>query len=160
MRSTSRHRTPVPKARVPAQIAITIASDLANVRTASQAFREFLHEHGVRDDLGLLIVFRELLMNAILYGNKHVAERRVYCRLSRLEGNMFEVQVEDEGKGFDYRKVDMNLPEDPRRASHRGYALIRALADRLEFSRKGNRVSAYFTLDARRSPEMSHRAAE
>jgi anti-anti-sigma factor len=39
----------------------------------------------------------------------------------------------------------MTLPEDPRRIRNRGYALVNAFSDQIDFNDRGNRVSVYIT---------------
>ena len=58
-----------------------------------------------------MIVLRELLLNALIHGNKNVAERHIKCRIEKLE--KARLKVEDEGSGFDYQNLDMRLPETP-----------------------------------------------
>ncbi|MBA7522189.1 hypothetical protein ES705_14306 [subsurface metagenome] len=93
-----------------------------------------------------MIVLRELLLNALIHGNKSVAERHIKCRIEKLEKAEFRIEVEDEGNGFDYQNLDMRLPKNPHRLKRRGYILINALSDRIEFNSRGNCITAYVTL--------------
>jgi anti-sigma regulatory factor (Ser/Thr protein kinase) len=105
-----------------------------------------LQNHGVRDCTDLLIVLRELLMNAIVHGNEGDLERRVAASVSRMEGGRFALEVEDEGKGFDHRRLVMELPADPARLKKKGYVLIHTLAEEILFNDEGNRVKVVLSL--------------
>lgn len=89
------------------------------------------------------IVLRELLKNAIVHGNEEDTAQRVWCRIDASHPGMVSVTVRDAGKGFNYRILDLRLPEQPGKLEHRGYKLINAYADRLEFNKKGNEVTAF-----------------
>jgi anti-sigma regulatory factor (Ser/Thr protein kinase) len=92
------------------------------------------------------VVMRELLMNAIKHGNKGVAERTVRGFITYLGGKRFRITVEDQGQGFQHTTLNMQLPDKPNLNGTRGYLLISALSDRIEFSEKGNRITVYVTL--------------
>lgn len=96
---------------------------------------------------GFGIVLRELIMNAIAHGNKSDSSRSVAVYLNRCQDGMLKLTVEDEGDGFDYAGLDMSLPEEVVRMSKRGYKLINAFSEKLEFNAKGNRVAAYLKLE-------------
>ncbi len=96
---------------------------------------------------GLMIVLRELLLNALIHGNNNVPERHIKGRIEKLEKARLRIEVEDEGCGFDYHSLDMRLPENPRHLKKRGYILINALSDRIVFNSRGNCITAYVTLN-------------
>ena len=109
------------------------------------------------DRLSCSIVLRELLDNAVEHGNRGIETRIVTGSLTYLGEGTFRIIVEDEGEGFDCAGLDVTVPEDPRRVKSRGYVLIHALADRLEFNEKGNRVTAYVSATSpRNGPQASH----
>ncbi len=94
----------------------------------------------------LSVVLRELLRNAIIHGNKSCPALTVKCMVENRGAGKIKITVQDQGNGFDYGKVKMNLPEAPGRLDKRGLKLINALSDRIEFNDKGNHVSVYMTL--------------
>ncbi|MBA7622352.1 hypothetical protein ES703_29728 [subsurface metagenome] len=98
-------------------------------------------QYGIQDPTNVILVTREMLKNAAIHGNKNNQSRSVICRLKHLEGSLFRIEVEDEGDGFDYEHLDLKLPENPRHIDSRGYILINALSDRIDFNRKGNCVT-------------------
>lgn len=103
----------------------------------------FLSRHGISEHSSFNVVLRELLLNAIVHGNRGETERTVRCEVVHVGEGRFRIVVEDEGEGFDYRALDTLLPADPKRIRHRGYKLVNALSDQLEFNREGNQVTAY-----------------
>ena len=100
---------------------------------------------------GLMIVLRELLLNALIHGNNNVPERHIKGRIEKLEKARLRIEVEDEGSGFDYQNLDMRLPENPRHLKRRGYILINALSDHIKFNSRGNCITAYVTLNQKNS---------
>jgi len=92
-------------------------------------------------------VLRELLVNAITHGNRDIPNGVVICSIEEVDPFRFKIAVEDQGEGFDYADLDTALPENPRRLGDRGYKLINALSDTLQFNEKGNRITAYITTD-------------
>lgn len=115
------------------------------IRLIGEADR-FVSRFTDKDHNDLLLVLRELLDNAITHGNGSIPEVPVQCKIRHMSEESFRITVEDEGIGFDYRRVDMGMPKDPRHARTRGYALIKALSDEIHFNEKGNRVSVVVTV--------------
>ncbi len=89
----------------------------------------------------LLIVVRELLENAIVHGCGSDAAKMVRLSIRR-ENDLFEVEVDDEGEGFDYESLDLRLPEDPFSLSRRGLIIVNELSEELVFTGRGNRARA------------------
>ena len=127
---------------------ITFKSDCMAPHSSAvvTACKRFLQKRGAPEGAATMVVLRELISNAIKYGNRNAAENGVYARIEHLGDSHFAVTVQDDGEGFDYQHVAKGpLPEDPRKVRHRGYSLIRSLSDRIEFSEKGNHITAYIT---------------
>ena len=128
-------------------IAFQISSETSLVDKILKETERFVDRVNTENRSGLMIVLRELLLNALIHGNKNVAERHIKCRIEKLEKARLRIEVEDEGSGFDYRNLDMRLPENPRHLKRRGYILINALSDRIEFNSRGNCITAYVMLN-------------
>jgi serine/threonine-protein kinase RsbW len=111
-----------------------------------EEFDRFIKQYDFVDYQGMVIVLRELLINAIVHGNKERLESIVTCRIDGIEGKMFKIEVEDEGSGFDYKSINMDIPEDPRALKRRGYILINALSDQIIFKGKGNQIIVYMDM--------------
>lgn len=128
-------------------ISFHISSETSLVDKILKEAESFVGRANGENRSGLMIVLRELLLNALIHGNKNVAARHIKCRIEKLERARLRIEVEDEGNGFDYQSLDMKLPENPRHLKRRGYVLINALSDRIEFNGRGSRITAYMTLD-------------
>ena len=136
---------------------LAVVSDTARVPVVLDRIREFVRRQGCGESDALLLVVRELLMNAIVHGNESDPTRVALVRVGR-RGALFEVQVDDEGSGFDYESLALGLPEEPRFIQRRGLVLAHELSRELAFERGGSRVRALVDPEAD-SPD-SHRAGE
>ena len=95
------------------------------------------------ETIGVKVILRELLMNAVIHGNGSNGELLVKCAIEHLGDKDFKIWVEDEGSGFDHESIvdddqDFQYPE-----KRRGYLLINRLSDRVRFNDKGNQVTVY-----------------
>ncbi len=124
---------------------IEISSSNSHIETVAEFCSIFLREHGLCPAASFTLVLRELISNAIRHGNRSEARRLVSCSLSLAKDSQFKLSVEDEGDGFDFKGLDLTMPDDPRHASHRGLRAVNALSDRIEFNDRGNRVTVYIT---------------
>lgn len=110
---------------------------------ATQSCLAFVERFGSDSSSGIMIVFRELLTNAIEHGVSPL-HPIVSVEVRRITDHRFKISVTDAGRGFDYRTLDCESePMDPRQVTNRGYRLIRTFAERLEFNDQGNSVTAY-----------------
>lgn len=126
-------------------VVFTLSSEMHLVDNVIKESQRFLRQFDISEFSGFKLVLRELLNNAVEHGNYNISDRTVSCRLERIGEKRFKVSVQDEGKGFDYDKLVMTLPEDPRQIRNRGYALVNAFSDQINFNDRGNRVSVYIT---------------
>jgi anti-sigma regulatory factor (Ser/Thr protein kinase) len=122
---------------------LTVISETDQVAVVLERVAQFTRSQGQRDTNALLLVVRELLINAIVHGNESKASRMTLVRVAR-RGEAFEVQVDDEGEGFDYETLDLDLPDDPQslEGRGRGLVLVHELSEALVFERGGRRVQA------------------
>ncbi|CAN5793424.1 ATP-binding protein [soil metagenome] len=91
--------------------------------------------------LNFRVGLTEALANAMLYGNCRDPRKRVRV-VARLTSQQINVQVTDEGRGFDPEAVlDPTLPANRVRPGGRGIFLIRQLMDRVEFNDRGNSIT-------------------
>lgn len=95
------------------------------------------------DRYALKIVLRELLTNAVIHGNRNKSERMVMCSVEKRATNGIRVVVQDEGSGLDFRRLSMAVPCNPQHLRKRGYVIINALAERIEFNESGNRTTVF-----------------
>ena len=94
-------------------------------------------------------------MNAIVSGNGSDPSLMALVRV-RPKCGLFEVQIDDEGEGFDFESLVLGLPEDPQTLTKRGLVLVNELSRDLTFERGGSRVKANVYLDGR-SPAAGRR---
>jgi len=120
---------------------LTVVSETERVPLILERVAVFARRQGFSNSDGLLLVVRELLMNAIRHGNESIRSRIVIIRIAR-RGGLFEVQIDDEGAGFDYESLVLGLPEDPHSLAKRGLVLVHELSEELVFERGGSRVRA------------------
>lgn len=85
------------------------------------------------------VILRELLNNAIHHGNKGNAAKRVHVSIRQLAQG-FLLIVEDEGEGFDYSALPLEVPQEPHHLKQRGLVLVRILSKQVEFNRRGSQV--------------------
>jgi anti-sigma regulatory factor (Ser/Thr protein kinase) len=128
---------------------LTVVSEKERVPLILERVAQFLRRQGFWDFDGLLLVVRELLINAIVHGNGSIRSKLALIRIER-RGGLFEVQVDDEGKGFDYESLVLGLPEDPHSLAKRGLVLVHELSEELAFERSGSRVRAIVAPEGKR----------
>jgi serine/threonine-protein kinase RsbW len=81
------------------------------------------------------MALREALSNAIKHGNKLNPEKRVQVQMRLHPGDELQIEVEDEGGGFDPAKLgDPTSPENLLRSNGRGIFYMRQFMDSVSFS--------------------------
>ncbi len=126
-------------------ISFEFSSCREKVYEAIDDSRKFLDEFITETEaIGIKVLLRELLMNAVVHGNRFNKELLVKCAIERVEEKRFRVSVEDEGKGFDHRSLQDGDQDFEFSECGRGYLLIKRLSDRIQFNDKGNRVTVHF----------------
>jgi anti-sigma regulatory factor (Ser/Thr protein kinase) len=132
---------------------LSVVSEAERLPVILERVAQFARRQGVWDSDGLLLVVRELLINAIVHGNGSNSSRMALIRIAR-RGYRYEVQVDDEGEGFDFESLILDLPEDPQSLVKRGLVIVHELSEELTFERGGSRVRAMVEPGGRR-PESS-----
>ena len=81
----------------------------------------------------LAISITEIVSNAISHGNKKDKNKKVVIKY-QLSPKSLTISVQDEGKGFDEKKIADPLdPKNLLKESGRGVYIVRTLMDKLEF---------------------------
>ena len=126
-----------------AEMRLKLPSDIRLVEDAVDVVARhleasFVDRHTIR--FNLRVALSEALVNAILYGNAEDDAKGVGVRV--LFGrHAIEMEVTDEGGGFDYRDIpDPTLPANRLRPAGRGLFLIRQLVDEVRFNDTGNSI--------------------
>ena len=80
----------------------------------------------------VLIAVSELVMNAIVHGNKEQVSKKVRVTVEYDE-NVMRVKILDEGNGFKYDKESKpKLPEDMMKESGRGLFIVKSLVEEID----------------------------
>ena len=121
---------------------ITIPSEIRYVREISSKILNKLKTRKVGESalFDIKLCAEEIIRNAIEHGSRRNKQARIKIDY-RIEADKFIIEVEDEGSGFDYKKLPDPTHEDNiMKGSGRGIYLVRHLMDKTEFNDKGNKV--------------------
>jgi len=129
----------------PGSVTFKLSSEMSLVDSVIRESQVYLKHYDISEFSNFKLVLRELLNNAIEHGNFNIREKIVKCKIEHIGNKRFKITVEDEGEGFKYDNLIMTLPEDPRQIRNRGFALINAFTDQIEFNKKGNCVTVYIS---------------
>ncbi|MBN1527358.1 MAG: ATP-binding protein [Candidatus Omnitrophica bacterium] len=119
-----------------------IPSRIEHLRKTSSRILDALVRYNVPETtlFNIRLCVEEAVRNAIVHGNhcdKHLSVTIAHWA----EGRKFFIEVADEGRGFDYRRLpDPTDSEHILRNSGRGVYLIRKLMDKVDFNEAGNRI--------------------
>ena len=125
---------------------ISIESEVENLRIVENAIDEATTVIGIsQDSYGKIMVSAmEAVNNAILHGNRCNPEKNVDIEILFQSGEL-QIKVTDEGPGFRPDTVpDPTTPENIEELNGRGIYLMSHLADKIEYSKKGNSVTMTF----------------
>jgi serine/threonine-protein kinase RsbW len=125
---------------------IRIESEVGNLRIVENAIDEATTLIGIsQDNYGkILVSAMEAVNNAILHGNKLNPEKIVDIEIAYIS-NELQITVTDEGSGFIPENVpDPTTPENIEELNGRGIYLMSHLADKIEYTKKGNSVTMTF----------------
>ena len=125
------------------ELALRLPSDVAFVEEAVDLVARhletrFADQRAIR--FNVRVALSEALANAILYGNRSDPAKHVDVR-ARFGPQEIEIEVEDQGPGFDPAALDdPTTPERLEGSDGRGIYLIRRLVDDVHFAGRGNVV--------------------
>jgi len=121
---------------------LDIPSDVKYIRKVSSDVLKSLSSYAPDGSLSfdIKLCVEEAVLNAIAHGNRRDKDKRVRIAYWVEDGRLI-VEVEDEGRGFDYRNISNPTEEgNILKASGRGVFLIRHLMDEVEYNDSGNRI--------------------
>ena len=127
---------------------LRIESRITNLHVVEKAVDEATSEIGVSEECygKILVSILEAVNNAILHGNKSDPQKIVEIEISSVNGDM-TIKVCDQGSGFNPKLVPApTFPEYLQELNGRGIFIMSRLADKLEYSEKGNVVTMTFNL--------------
>lgn len=125
------------------ELCLTIPSRLAAIEPVCEQIRGLLGRRHLEDvEFAVEILARECLNNAILHGNRGVANARVNVGM-RIGRKLICLRVTDQGPGFDWRRtIRHGLPADTA-VEGRGLMVASIYARRIAFNRQGNQVTLW-----------------
>ena len=112
------------------------------IRKASSKVLEALRAYSLNEDrmFDIRLCVEEAMRNAMVHGNhndKHRTVRVAYW----IRENKLNIEVEDEGSGFDYKALpDPTAGDNLMKGSGRGVYLIKNLMDEIKFNECGNKI--------------------
>ncbi|MFI5166214.1 MAG: ATP-binding protein [Thermoanaerobaculales bacterium] len=136
---------------------LQLLSNYENIELAERALAELCNSAEVEEETTYWIgmALREALANAIKHGNKLNPEKRVFVRMRLLPAGELQIEVEDEGDGFEPdRVVDPTSPNNLLRSSGRGVFYMRQFMDEVRF-RAGDRGGTHIDLIKRVRPRRT-----
>ncbi len=129
--------------KTPGALNIFLSPKLRYIDRAGEETEHFLQENGVRVNLfGVLLIMREALTNAVLYGSRHEEDSRIRYSL-RCESGLLSMEVEDDGDGFDWKILSADVP-DIASESGRGTAIMTLYSSGFQYNEKGNQLAVFW----------------
>lgn len=122
------------------KIKITMDSRMENIDRAAEITKDFLKLNKLENlcfPTGLVI--REALTNAVRHANKYDVEKKIFYNIT-LQRNSLEIKIEDQGTGFDWKKVMNRKPIDTNDHG-RGFEIMKTYFNEVEFNEKGTIIS-------------------
>jgi serine/threonine-protein kinase RsbW len=125
------------------ELCLTIPSRLAAIEPVCEQIRGLLgRRHLQSAEFAVEILARECLNNAILHGNRGLANARVNFGM-RVGKRLICLRVTDQGPGFDWRRrIRHGLPAESS-VDGRGLMVASIYARRIAFNRRGNQVTLW-----------------
>ena len=105
-----------------------------------------LYQISVEQYGNVLIAITEAVNNAIIHGNKNIANKKTDIEYN-IDSQTITFTVFDEGTGFDFDDLpDPTSPENLEKPQGRGIFLMNHLADEVNFIDNGNIVQLKFSI--------------
>lgn len=129
--------------KAPGRLDMFLSPKLRYIDRAGEETERFLEESGAGvSPFGVLLIMREALTNAVLYGSRHEEDSRVRYSLSLGAGTL-TMEVEDDGDGFDWKSRTAEVP-DITADSGRGIAIMTLYSSGFQYNEKGNRLAVFW----------------
>ena len=126
---------------------LKLASDFQSIATIEKLIDKVCSNIGVNEESygNVLIAVTEAVNNAIQHGNKQNGALEIDVSVLDSTKNIC-FSVKDEGPGFDFNNLpDPTSPDNILKENGRGIFLMKNLADKVEFTDEGNKVSLFFS---------------
>lgn len=95
------------------------------------------------DNYEFRLILNELISNGILHGNKGFCNKKVSVAIKEVDSNTLDILIEDEGQGFDYKRVCQecyNFDTFALSEGGRGLMLVNALCKNIQFNENGSQI--------------------
>ncbi len=112
-------------------------SKISSLKKFYGVFEKLKKRFGIPDEdyERLFLASSEAFMNAIIHGNKFDPRKKVYVTV-KIYKTIYEVEIEDEGKGFEPESLPNPTDEENLlKESGRGVYLMKTIADVVKFHR-------------------------
>lgn len=129
---------------------IEIGSSLDNLYKVERFVEEICDHYYINNTYfgNILISIEEAVKNAIIHGNKNDNHKKVKISFKRI-ANSLSFVITDHGEGFNYMTVPNPIdPEQTENKPGNGLFLIRSLADKVIYNKKGNAVEILFYISS------------
>jgi len=125
------------------ELCLTIPSRITAIEPVCEQIRGLLGRRHLEDlEFAVEILARECLNNAILHGNRGLANACVDFGM-RIGRKLICLRVTDQGPGFDWRRmIRHGLPADTA-VEGRGLMVANIYARRIAFNQRGNQVTLW-----------------
>jgi serine/threonine-protein kinase RsbW len=143
--------------RMAREARLQLLSAYENIELAEKVLTELCGSADVDEETTYWVgmALREALANAIKHGNKLNPEKSVLVHIRLRGDDELQIEVEDEGDGFDPTDLeDPTSPDNLLRSSGRGVFYMRQFMDQVSFragERGGTRIELTKRLGARRA---------
>lgn len=112
---------------------------------------QYLLEHckTIHEDVlfELKVILNELILNAIIHGNKENKDKLVEINAGITKSNYLVLAISDEGEGYDYnsclKRCEKNVDAFSwcdMEEKGRGIQIVRGLCDNIRFNKEGNEI--------------------
>lgn len=127
---------------------VTFPSSLLSIQKVEGLVDTICQDFNIHEDYygNILIAVTEAVNNAIVHGNSENVDKKVSVVVNRSKEDL-SFSISDEGEGFAFDNLpDPTAPENIEKEEGRGIFLMKALADKVEFSENGTKVLLVFSV--------------
>ena len=128
---------------------LVIKSDVAELKKVEDFIINIFNENNLELKYfnKIYLCVSEAVLNSIKHGNKNDLKKNVSIKIG-FDTEQFKIQVEDEGDGFDLKKIkDPTKKGNLKNEEGRGIFIITKLSEQIEYNKKGNLVQ--FNIDCK-----------
>lgn len=113
---------------------IELSSNRNEIKKAEDILESLCSNYEISKEkfINIQIALSEVLVNAIMHGNKQNPDKKVFVNFSINKQHLL-ISVKDQGSGFDINKLpDPTLNDNLYKESGRGIYILKSLTDKIE----------------------------